>query len=693
VQVRICLFIALLIAVHAPGRAGELSADLLASWIAADAPTGHEYHALWALGEALPGWSIGRGGNLLKIVGEGEPATLVACPMDAPSFTVSQITDEGYLRLHKVGRAPWHPLFTQAHEGQQLRILTRHGPVIGVTALANGHFANLHAHEEHITQPEDLWLDVGAQSAADVTTLGIELLDPVFRQLPAWSFEGWVAGPAASARVGCATVVAAAETGVSAPVGRTVYALTTQSAFGLLGLSAAAGEVGAADRVILLGSTQLADSPRLREALGNNGPLDPERITGLAPAARDLGALMERVHINDVGEFVASFLDELGAAPTPLDWVPGPTRAEALNGGFAPADAKGRERLDAVLTRLQALGELYGVSGHEGPVRAAVMEALPAWARRQIESDAMGNLWLDLGPRDQPATVFIAHLDEVGWRVTDISGDGVVSLERAGGALALAREGQPAILHVDGASGRESAVAPEQLRGVFLTRATPGHRHPDGVQAWFGLDGSGLRARGVAVGMPVTGYKEGQRLANGRFTVRGMDDRVGTTALLEAVDAIDPQALTQRVVIAWSVQEEIGLRGARALAARLAEGARRVYSIDTFVTSDTPLEAPHFAYAPLGNGPVLRSMESSGLVTRRELDGNRSIAAAAGIGVQIGMTQGGTDGTAFTYYGVPNAGLSWPGRYSHGPAELGDGRDIVGLIDLILAFVRAGRSP
>ena len=53
------------------------------------------------------------------------------------------------------------------------------------------------------------------------------------------------------------------------------------------------------------------------------------------------------------------------------------------------------------------------------------------------------------------------------------------------------------------------------------------------------------------------------------------------------------------------------------------------------------------------------------------------------------MTQGGTDGTAFTFYGAPNAGLSWPGRYSHGPAELGDLRDMVKLVDLIEAFAVA----
>jgi putative aminopeptidase len=54
--------------------------------------------------------------------------------------------------------------------------------------------------------------------------------------------------------------------------------------------------------------------------------------------------------------------------------------------------------------------------------------------------------------------------------------------------------------------------------------------------------------------------------------------------------------------------------------------------------------------------------------------------------VQVGLTQGTTDGTMFTFWGAPNAGLSWPGRYSHSPAEVLDLRDVAGLIDLILAM-------
>jgi putative aminopeptidase FrvX len=54
----------------------------------------------------------------------------------------------------------------------------------------------------------------------------------------------------------------------------------------------------------------------------------------------------------------------------------------------------------------------------------------------------------------------------------------------------------------------------------------------------------------------------------------------------------------------------------------------------------------------------------------------------------VGLTQGGTDGTAFTYWGAPNVPLSWTGRYSHSPAEVLDLRDVQRLGQLIAAIVR-----
>jgi putative aminopeptidase FrvX len=200
------------------------------------------------------------------------------------------------------------------------------------------------------------------------------------------------------------------------------------------------------------------------------------------------------------------------------------------------------------------------------------------------------------------------------------------------------------------------------------------------------MDSAQLVRAGVRPGLGITAYKRADRLAGNRITGRGSDDRTGSTALLAAIGRIDPARVTRKVFFVWSVHEETGLAGARAFGNRVGTGLRRVYSIDTFVSSDTPLETPHFAYAPLGAGLVLRGLDDGSLAPAAERDRVLRIARAQGIPIQVGTTQGGTDGGAISPWGPPNVGLSWPGRYSHGPAEVLDLRDVAALARLVAAL-------
>ena len=357
----------------------------------------------------------------------------------------------------------------------------------------------------------------------------------------------------------------------------------------------------------------------------------------------------------------------------------------------------------AAASVLTGLVERPGVSAHEWSVRRAVLEALPAWARERAAVDDIGNVVVTAGP-DSAATVFMAHLDEIGHVIESIAEDGTVTLAAQGGVTSSAWEGQTALVHFDppGApstatgggndvdrrwiAGALLATAPPPVRGVFRIRSTADQKDPGAVQAWFGLDAAGLADRGVKVGAQVTSHKEGLRLGRTRYTARALDDRAGTTALLQAINRIDPARLRGTVVFAFSVHEEGGLFGAAAMARRFGRTTARIYSIDTFVSSDTPLETRHFAHAPLGKGPVLRAIESSSVSPDHERDRTRRAAVAAGIALQTGLTQGGTDGTEFTFWGAPNQGLSWPGRYSHSPGEVLDLRDLDALARLIEAL-------
>ena len=313
------------------------------------------------------------------------------------------------------------------------------------------------------------------------------------------------------------------------------------------------------------------------------------------------------------------------------------------------------------------------------------MAALPKWARDIATVDSAGNLIVVAGPARNPEAI-IAHMDEVGFEIERILPDGRVTLRGVGGAVVTAWEGRPAYLHFN--KGTDGRVA-ESLRGVYIPRDSARLRAPGQLSAWFGMDSAALVARGARVGLPILAYKRGERLGGTRLVARSNDDRAGSTALLFAVQKLDPTKLTKKTYFVWSVREEGGLNGARAFGNDHGRELTRVYSIDTFVSSDTPLESPHFAYAPLGKGMVLRGLDNGALTPPGERERILAIARAQQIPIQVGTTMGSTDGSAITPFGPVNTSISWPGRYSHSPAEVLDLRDVDALARLIGALALA----
>ena len=599
----------------------------MASWVAVDASTGYETRVTPGMAEAMDGWTSDRWGNLVSVVGSGGPRRIVACALDRPSYAASQITADGYLRVHRIGRGSGHPLWDQAFEAQPVRVLTRNGPVAGVVARSNGHFAAQHRHETAVVGPDDLWADVGAESAEEVVALGIELLDPITRHLPPWPMAGGVAGPDAGRRVGCAavaTLAAVARDGRTSS-GEIHFVMSSQEVLGWVGLSSYVARGGSFDQMVVVAPGEAQGGVRLRPAdsFGRFGTVletaEVDEVTWIVPAVRSPGSHMEQVRLED-----ATTLLDAAAVGADMDVDP------EVDWAMAPEPA---------------------------PLR-------------------MGNVMVE--------AVRTTHADDP-------------SLNRTAALLHFDPPGAPSALTGTGDDTSPrwkaeslTASAPPPIPGVFLTRDIADRKNVDSERAWFGMDAEALAARGVRAGMAVTMYKEGLRLGRHRFVARALDDRAGTTALLLAISAIDPDELDSKVIFTWSVHEEGGLRGAGAMARRFARSAHRIFSVDTFVSSDTPLESPHFAHAMLGSGPVLRAIENSSVSPDRERQRVIRAAREAGIPLQIGLTQGGTDGTQFTFWGAPNQGLSWPGRYSHSPGEVLDLRDLTHLAELIAAVARVG---
>lgn len=336
--------------------------------------------------------------------------------------------------------------------------------------------------------------------------------------------------------------------------------------------------------------------------------------------------------------------------------------------------AQDSPRISEAQAVLSQLVESYGVSGAEGPVRERVTRLLPSWA--VPSTDSAGNLWVRVGQGGSPV-VFVAHLDEIGFRVTAIRDDGSLELETRGGFMPSLFEAQPALVHTD-----EGDVV-----GVFIPRDSGfARRTPPPLRVDVGATSrASAAARGVSPGQTVTMPKQFVRLAGTRATGRSFDDRVGDAAQILALRHLDRAALKHQVIFVWSTREEIGLEGAQAVAAALGTSVRRVHAIDTFVSADSPLELPNFAVAAVGGGAVARAVDNSSVTPPAYVDSLARVARARGIALQIGTTNGGNDGSVFTPYGVVDVAIGWPLRYSHSPAEVVDLKDVASLADLIRA--------
>ena len=261
-----------------PAAAGaQGTASVLAKWIALDAPPGEERLAGDLIRQNDRAWVQDAQGNLVKRVGSGRPRRVIACGLDHPGFVVSEITDEGYVRLHRAASIPVHPLWDQAHQAQQVEIRTARGIVPGVVGVPNGHFARQHRGDTTVVGVDQLWVDVGARSRAEAVSLGVALIDPVRRDVPPWEYPGHIAGADASGRTACAAIAAVAAAGAPRN-GENIYIISAQRSFGWIGLAGALARLGEVDDVTLVSPASVgpagADAVSRRRAAGPPSPSD-----------------------------------------------------------------------------------------------------------------------------------------------------------------------------------------------------------------------------------------------------------------------------------------------------------------------------------------------------------------------------------------------------------------------------------
>ena len=344
---------------------------------------------------------------------------------------------------------------------------------------------------------------------------------------------------------------------------------------------------------------------------------------------------------------------------------------------------------EALYALFAELAAIDGVSGHEMEVaRAIAGHARAAAAGIDVSADGVGNVSAVLrAARPGPTVQIAAHMDEVGYLVKSVEPSGFLRLDRVGGAV-------PGIMLT-----RLVRIAGRTI-GVVGMR--PGHLMTPQEQSQAATlrdlyvdvgasSAADVAQLGIRVGDQVVAQQPPFRLpANpNRVGGKALDDRLGCAILLQLLrDGVRPPAGT--LVLTFTVQEEVGLRGAAASAARWDPDL--ALAVDTMPAGDTPDVNFHRELAvAIGQGPAIQTISSRAILPPPVREFLLAAAAEADVPVQlVGFPQGANDSAAqqWAATGRPAGSVCIPRRYSHTPGETCDLGDAEGVYKLLAQTIQ-----
>lgn len=326
---------------------------------------------------------------------------------------------------------------------------------------------------------------------------------------------------------------------------------------------------------------------------------------------------------------------------------------------------------------LMDLVKIPGISGFEDAVRTYVLDHIPTEFSTTV--DPMGNVIATIGS-GTPRLLFMAHMDEIGFLTTGITTDGYIRFQKIGTIDDAILPGTAVVVHgTNGPHNGVIGVRPPHLGGASSMTAEQ-----------FVID-LGLRSAaevstaGIDLLQQVTFFREPRLMGANRLNCRTVDDRFGCYSLLQVAEQIARQQLSATVQLVWSVQEEVGLRGAAALSNTLSYDF--AFPVDAYATSESREVASRYVYAEQGAGPVLRLFDHGSIGSPQLAKWLLKLAEENNIAIQIGATGGETDGVRLQEAGVHMVPIAAAMRNLHSLAETVDLRDVAGVIDLILSVI------
>ncbi|MEA1936819.1 MAG: M42 family metallopeptidase [Patescibacteria group bacterium] len=346
--------------------------------------------------------------------------------------------------------------------------------------------------------------------------------------------------------------------------------------------------------------------------------------------------------------------------------------------------------LEEIKNLLEKLSNAHGISGHEKKVRNILEEEIKLFVD-EIKTDKLGNL-IATKNGEGPSVMIAAHMDEIGFMVKYIDDNGFIYFAKSGGWFDQTLLNQRVVIHsknrdIIGVAGSKPPhiMKAEEMKKVIEI----GEMYID-IGAKNKKD---VEKIGVQIGDTITLDRKFKVLANGIVTGKALDNRAGMTIMIEAARLLSKSKTKATVNFVGTVQEEIGLKGARTAAYALNPDV--AVAVDTTIPGDHPGVEKKYSALEIGKGSVITVSDAEGMgivVSESVLEWMQDSAKKGKVPYQLSVLEGGTTDAAIinlTRQGIPSGGISIATRYIHSPVEVLSLKDVQSCAKLVAECVKS----
>jgi endoglucanase len=346
--------------------------------------------------------------------------------------------------------------------------------------------------------------------------------------------------------------------------------------------------------------------------------------------------------------------------------------------------------LDSLKQLLFSLVEIGSPSGFEEPMMRRLVEELEPLCDEVYDTPRGNVVGVQRGEDPEaPGIALAAHMDQVGFVVSNVDERGFIRFRRVGGAVTRSIQGhQVRLLTVEG-----PIVGVVGIKPGHITKPEEAHRVPPIEEMYIDVGADSreeAHSRGVEIGTPIVWKTEPVELGRSYVATAAADDRAGLAAMITVARNLSDKPIPATVYYVGTVEEEIGLRGAEVAVHGL--GVDMAVAIDTCPAGYQPDVNMRDLYYEVGKGPALHIGELGSRtrfgnqVLRRWLIG---VAEENGIPYQTGLMHGGTDASAMqqTRAGLAACTIGVPRRYSHSPVEVLSMEDLHNLTEILTTAI------